>query len=396
MLAALALALSQQALAGDVPLSTRLASALAVRGNSWATSAALAVDLQSDGVVFARNANLSLAPASNEKLPVTFAALKQLGLTYRFKTEVLGRGAQDGAVWHGDLFLKGFGDPTLTTARLGRIAEAIAHAGITRVDGRLYGDETWFDAKRTAPGWKLGYLVYECPPLSALVVDRGVYDGHTALKPALAAVGTLRRLLRGYGVATGPVGLGRAPDTATVLATSESATLRNVIAVMDRDSDNFRAEMLLKDLGAEAGTGGTSAAGAAVVRRVLAEAGVPLTGVVIADGSGLSLLDRLTAIAIARILTASWNDPGLKSAFWSALPAAGEQGTLAHRLNKTAAVGVVRAKTGTTNEASALSGYVRDRFAFVVVQNGSPVSATAARKAQDRFAIALARISASE
>jgi serine-type D-Ala-D-Ala carboxypeptidase/endopeptidase (penicillin-binding protein 4) len=396
VLVALALVLSQQALAGDVPLSTRLASALAVRGNSWATSAALAVDLQSDGVVFARNADLSLAPASNEKLPVTFAALKQLGLSYRFKTEVLGRGTQDGAVWHGDLFLKGFGDPTLTSARLGRLAQAIASAGITRVDGRLYGDEGWFDAKRAAPGWKRGYLNYECPPLSALVVDRAIYDGHTAAKPALAAIGTFRRLLRGYGVTTGPVGLGRTPDTATVLATSESATLRNLIAVMDRDSDNFRAEMLLKELGAEAGTGGTSASGAAVVRRVLAEAGVPLAGVVIADGSGLSLLDRLTATAIARILTTAWSDPALRGPLWAALPAAGEQGTLEHRLKDPPALGVVHAKTGTTNEASALSGYVRDRFAFVVVQNGAPVAATAARKAQDRFATALARVSASD
>lgn len=396
MLVALALVLSQQALAGDVSLSTRLASALAVRGNTWATSSALAVDLRSSGVVFARNADLSLAPASNEKLPLTFAALEQLGPSYRFRTEVLGRGGQDGAVWHGDLFLKGFGDPTLTSARLGRLARAIADAGITRVEGRLYGDETWFDAKRAAPGWKRGYLLYECPPLSALVVDRAFYDGHTALKPALAAVGTFRRLLRGYGVTTGPVGLGRAPASATVLATIQSATLRNVIAVMDRDSDNFRAEMLLKELGAEAGPGGTTAAGAAVVRRALTEANVPLAGVVIADGSGLSLLDRLTATAIARILTTAWSDPTLHSAFWTALPAAGEQGTLEHRFEDSPAFGVVRAKTGTTNEASALSGYVRDRFAFVVVQNGSPVAATAARKAQDRFASALARVSGSE
>lgn len=396
VLVALALALSQHALAGDVSLSTRLANALAVRGNLWATSSALAVDLDSDGVVFARNADLSLAPASNEKLPITFAALKQLGLSYRFKTEVLGRGTQDGTVWRGDLFLKGFGDPTLTSARLGRLAETIAASGITRIAGRLYGDESWFDARRAAPGWKLGYLLYECPPLSALVVDRAVYDGHTALNPALAAAGTFRRLLRGYGVTTGPAGVGRAPATAAVLATSESATLRNVIAVMDRDSDNFRAEMLLKDLGAETGTGGTTAAGAAVVRGVLADANVPLAGVVIADGSGLSLRDRLTATAIARILTTAWSDPLLKTAFWSALPAAGEQGTLEHRLNKTAAVGVVRAKTGTTNEASALSGYVRDRFAFVVVQNGDPVAAAAARKAQDRFATALARVSAAD
>ena len=367
----------------------------AVRGNTWATSAALAVDLQSDGVVFARNADLSLAPASNEKLPITFAALRQLGLAYRFKTEVLGGGTQDGTVWHGDLFLKGFGDPTLTSARLGRLAQAVADAGITRIDGRLYGDETWFDAKRAAPGWKLGYLIYECPPLSALVVDRAVYDGHTANQPALAAVGTFRRLLRDYGVTTGRVGLGRAPASATLLATSESATLRNVIAVMDRDSDNFRAEMLLKELGAESGTAGTSPAGAAVVRRVLAEANIPLAGVVIADGSGLSLLDRLTATAIARVLTTAWSDPTLRAAFWSALPAAGQQGTLEHRLRDPPTFGAVRAKTGTTNEASALSGYVRDRFAFVVVQNGSPVAEIAARKAQDRFATALARVSVS-
>jgi len=395
VLIVLALVLSSQALAGDIPLSTRLANALAVRGNTWATSAALAVDLQSDGVVFARNADLSLAPASNEKLPITFAALRQLGLAYRFKTEVLGGGTQVSTERHGDLFLKGFGDPTLTSARLGRLAQAVADAGITRIDGRLYGDETWFDAKRAAPGWKLGYLIYECPPLSALVVDRAVYDGHTANQPALAAAGTFRRLLRDYGVTTGRVGLGRAPASATLLATSESATLRNVIAVMDRDSDNFRAEMLLKELGAESGTAGTSPAGAAVVRRVLAEANIPLAGVVIADGSGLSLLDRLTATAIARVLTTAWSDPTLRAAFWSALPAAGQQGTLEHRLRDPPTFGAVRAKTGTTNEASALSGYVRDRFAFVVVQNGSPVAEIAARKAQDRFATALARVSVS-
>src|SRR5699024_6297993 len=67
VLVVLALVLAQHALAGDIRLSTRLANALAVRGNTWSTSSALAVDLQSDGVVFSRNADLSLAPASNEK-----------------------------------------------------------------------------------------------------------------------------------------------------------------------------------------------------------------------------------------------------------------------------------------------------------------------------------------
>jgi D-alanyl-D-alanine carboxypeptidase/D-alanyl-D-alanine-endopeptidase (penicillin-binding protein 4) len=389
-----ALALVPVAFSGSIPLPTRLASALAVRGNASALSAALAADLQTGGVVFDRHGELSLAPASNEKLPVTFAALKELGPTYRFRTKAFASGTQDGTVWRGDLFLKGYGDPTLTSGRLARLARQVAARGITRIDGRVLGDESWFDARRTAPGWKSSFLVFECPPLSALVVDRAAYDGRVAARPDLAAAGTFRRLLRKEGVATGPVGIGRAPANAIELGEVESATLTNVLAVMDRASDNFRAEMLLKQLGAEDGGSGTTTAGAAVVRRVLAEAKIPLTGVVIADGSGLSLLDRTTARALLSLLVAAWNDPVLRLPFWSALPLAGEQGTLEHRLQDAPARGVVRAKTGTTNEASALSGYVRDRYAFVVLQNGAPVAAWAARTAQDRFATALARVSA--
>ena len=79
---------------------------------------------------------------------------------------------------------------------------------------------------------------------------------------------------------------------------------------MDRDSDNFTAELLLKELGAEVGAGGTTAAGAAVVRRDLAAAGVPLAGVRIVDGSGLSLDDRLTARALSVLLVDLVGRPG--------------------------------------------------------------------------------------
>jgi D-alanyl-D-alanine carboxypeptidase/D-alanyl-D-alanine-endopeptidase (penicillin-binding protein 4) len=267
----------------------------------------------------------------------------------------------------------------------------VAARGITRVDGRLLGDESWFDRRRAAPGWKPGYYPFECPPLSALVVDRAQYDGHIALNPALAAAGTLRRLLRKVGVETGPVGVGLAPGTSRLLGEVRSATLANVATVMDRDSDNFRAEMLLKELGAEIGDGGTTAEGAAIVRRELAAADIPLTGVVIADGSGLSLLDRTTASSLESLLVTAWNDRALRVPFWKALPLAGENGTLEDRMDKPPARGAVRAKTGTTDEASALSGYVGDRYVFAVLQNGSPVAWNAARKAQDRFATALAR-----
>ena len=85
---------------------------------------------------------------------MTFAALRELGTSYRFRTEVLGRGRQIGATWQGDIFLKGFGDPTLTAGGINRLAAQIGRLGITRISGRVLGDESWFDARRTAPGWK--------------------------------------------------------------------------------------------------------------------------------------------------------------------------------------------------------------------------------------------------
>ena len=379
-----ALALAPAATGNALPLTARLAGALAVRGNSSALSSVVALDLRTGDVVFARHPDLSLEPASNEKLTVTYAALRDLGVSYRFKTDAL---ASDG-----NLYLKGFGDPTLTSTRLDKLAAQVAAAGVTHA-GRLFADESWFDARRTAPGWKASFLIDECPPLSALVVDRAQYDHHVALSPALAAAGTFRKLLRKHGVTTGAIALGRAPASATQLGEVESPPLAAVVKAMDRDSDNFRAEMLLKELGAEGRGAGTTAAGAAIVRADLASDGVPLAGVSIVDGSGLSQLDRLTAGAVASLLEVAWNNPVLKLPLWSALPVAGVSGTLEDRMQKAPARGAVRAKTGTTDEASALSGYVRDRYVFAVLQNGSPVRAWSARKAQDRFATALASAS---
>jgi len=315
-----------------------------------------------------------------------------LGTSYRFRTEVLGRGQQIGATWQGDIFLKGFGDPTLTSGGINRLAAQIGALGITQISGRVLGDESWFDARRTAPGWKPDFYISESPPLSALVVDRAVYDNHVALRPALAAAGQLRRALRRHGIASGSAGLGRAPLDSPPLAQIESAPLPAILQEMDRESDNFTAELMLKELGAEIGKNGTTATGAAVVRGALAAAGVPLAGVSIVDGSGLSLDDRLTAQALASILVSAWRDPELHHPFWAALSVAGVNGTLEHRMELRPARGAVHAKTGTTDEASALSGFAGSRYAFSVLQNGRPIATRPAQRAQDRFASALASV----
>jgi serine-type D-Ala-D-Ala carboxypeptidase/endopeptidase (penicillin-binding protein 4) len=385
-----ALVLAGPAGAGGSPLAQRLARALTVPHVSQARTGAVAFDLQTGQTLFTEHDALSLAPASNEKLVVTYAALAGLGTAFRIETDVLGRGQQNGTVWQGHLLLVGHGDPTLSSADLAELAAEVRAAGITRVTGAVFGDETFFDARRTAPGWKPWYYVNESAPLSALTVDRGTYRGRTSRNPALAAALLFRDALRRAGVAVGGAGVGDEHGDEVPLAAVDSPPLAEIVRYMDRHSDNFTAELVLKQLGAVENEVGTSAAGSAYARRVLAEAGVPLAGVRLADGSGLSLLDRLTTRALAAILRTAWADPEVRPAFLAALPVAGINGTLSDRMRRPPARGNVLAKTGTTFQASALSGYVRRRYVFSVLQNGNPISSFWARRAQDRFATALA------
>jgi D-alanyl-D-alanine carboxypeptidase/D-alanyl-D-alanine-endopeptidase (penicillin-binding protein 4) len=159
---------------------------------------------------------------------------------------------------------------------------------------------------------------------------------------------------------------------------------------MDVYSDNFYAEMLLKEVGAVQGNGGSAAAGLAVERRLLRAAGVPLAHVRMVDGSGLSLLDRWTPLGLATLLRTMWQDADLRPYVFSALPIAGETGTLESRMRKGPAHGLVRAKTGTTDNASSLSGFVGDTYVFSILENGSPVRTLNAERSQNRFAQVLA------
>ena len=386
-----ALVLAGSAPAGTATLPERLMTALTVPGVSWLATGAVVIDLETQGVVYAWNEDLPLRPGSNEKLAVAIAALDELGASYRIYTPVLGRGSRDGSVWRGSFFLKGHGDPTLRRADLARLAHSIRSSGITRVTGTIVGDESYFDRRRTAPGWKPSYYKNECAPLSALVVDEANVRGRIVSDPALAAARAFRRALVGAGIGVrGGATKGVAPADAVPIAHDRSPPVSRIVLRMNRPSSNFTAEMLLKHLGAHELGVGTTYAGTRVVVETLRARGVPLAGVRIVDGSGLSRYDRLTARAISQLLVSVWRDPAVSYPFVMSLPLAGVNGTLKNRLRTPPAYANVRAKTGTTSLASALSGYVRTRYVFSVLQNGSPIPWWYARRGQDRFVQTLA------
>jgi D-alanyl-D-alanine carboxypeptidase/D-alanyl-D-alanine-endopeptidase (penicillin-binding protein 4) len=378
--------------AGAVPtdLEATLGAALRAPGIARSDTAALAIDLRTGRTLFATNPRRSLLPASAEKLPISFAALRVLGPRFRFRTEVVGSGVRSGDTWSGNLWLVGFGDPTLTRADLDRLARRFAATGIRRVAGRVLGDDTHFDARRDAIGWKSHYLGVESRPLSALSVAGLPLTGvsGSAIAAARAYADALER--RGITV-TGRAGTGRAPVDALSIVFDLSQRLGILLERVNGESDNFAAEMLLKELGSTVAPRGSSAAGARVVRAALARADVPLAGVRLADGSGLSRFDRLTVRSLVAILRAGAADPRIRGAFVASLAVAGISGTLERRLETRPTRGRVRAKTGTTLRSSALAGFVGRRYVFAILQNGRPVPYWTARTAQDRFVLALAR-----
>ena len=248
LLSALALATAG---AAPAALSGELTRALTVRGVSWQATGVLVLDLRNGGLVYAKHADRSLRPASNEKLVVALAALDRLGPAARIPTRVLGRGSASESVWQGALILKGYGDPTLTRSDLAVLAKRVRLSGITTVTGKVLADETYFDTRRVAPGWKPSFYKEECPPLSALVVDKAKVLGRTVDTPALAAARAFRRALMVAGVRVlRGAGVGAAGDGDTLVSQILSPSTAGLVRQMNRQSDNFVAEMLLKRLGA--------------------------------------------------------------------------------------------------------------------------------------------------
>jgi len=344
--------------------------------------------------------------ASNTKLFTTAAALAQYGVEGRLNTSVRGRGALSAeGVFRGDLYLVGGGDPTFGSSTFTRraygsgatvqaLASKLEDVGIRRVTGRVYGDESRFDSLRGGPdsGYRISPYV---GPLSALAYNRGLASengsGYQA-SPAGFAASALTSALRARGVrVTGAPRAKTAPSGTEELATAESPTMTRLAALTNKPSDNFFAEMLLKDLALSTRRRGTTVAGASLATSFAARLGARPTR--LADGSGLSRANRATPARVVALLRAMQRRDEFDE-FYSSLSIAGRDGTLGPRLRSGPARGNCRGKTGTLSNVSALSGYCRarsgDTYVFSILMNN--VNPFGARQLQDRMAQAIAGV----
>jgi D-alanyl-D-alanine carboxypeptidase/D-alanyl-D-alanine-endopeptidase (penicillin-binding protein 4) len=432
----------------------------------------LHVESLEDGqVVYSRNAEDLLNPASNTKLITSAAALLRLGPEYRFSTDYLSdKPIQRGRVRV--LYVKGRGDPSITTERLDGLVNDLWHRGLRSV-GDIVLDDSFFDREEFGPGWEqetsdkawaagVGALslnhnavtIYIMPGGRAggrarievepdtrdyFVVQNDVItvraNGRRKLRPHATLEGertrivvegripfkaepvvmyrrigdptfyygqTLKLLLKRHGIrVTGRIKRGSAPENAALLQQYESPELAEIVRDMNKVSSNFIAEMLVKTLGAELkGTPGSWAKGLDVAQDLLAELGLQRGSYVLKNGSGLNDTNRFSARQMAALLSAVWKRFPVAAEFVASLGIAARDGTMRLRMEGTDAAGRLRAKTGTLEHVTALSGYVQslggERFVFSALVNDWGGRTGPVTSAIDRLGVMLAASGAPE
>ncbi len=427
------------------------------------------LSLKDNRIVYERNADKLLTPASNMKLFPTAVALEFLGADHRWRTSVYATSSPDaGGTINGDLVLYGRGAPDLrAVARAGgenansldQLASDLYSRGVRHIRGNVIGDESYFRGNPLGDGWQwndvqwyygaeasaltinhnetsinvlppegrdkppvirvgdpTGYVTVEnkmkigsARERIALGIQRGLSDNLVRVwgtfppgskgfgarlsvhKPALWAAKLFLNALKTRGISVDGQALTRDaqepiadrfdPQQANELAYVFSRPLREIIKETNKESINLYAELLLRTLGRERAAlvssgeprdreRGDEEIGLAIIRLWLNRSHVPMQGVALHDGSGLSRLNLVTPRAFVKLLAAMQQSPN-SQVFRESLPLSGRDGTLGYRLKDY--VDRVAAKTGYITYDAALSGYVTtsegEVFAFSIICN---------------------------
>jgi len=416
--------------------------------------------------LFTINKHKLLTPASNMKVITSAAALHYLKPGYVFKTEMSTDGdVRDGHVY-GNLYIKGYGDPSLTREEIWKMVQVLKGKGIRFIHGDVVGDDSYFDDKVLQNSWggKKRSMKYvgEISSLSAnfntIIVhyEPGYKIGqkaHVWLEPETSFVKLKNKSLtrsrrkrftlnvsginKGYITAVGSVPsnyphktslrrvknvsmfattlfydflsrvgfeilgkprLGIASCENKMLHTHVSKDISEIISGMNKHSNNFTAEQILKTMGANIkGVPGTFENGISVLHDFVEVIGGNTGELQTSDGSGLSKMDLLSPNIIVRTLEYMHDSPICAPEFISSLPIAGVDGTLKTRLMYDLTKRKVRAKTGTISSVSSLSGflYTRDAepLAFSMIMNGFRVSGESVHLIQDKICYILSNFS---
>jgi D-alanyl-D-alanine carboxypeptidase/D-alanyl-D-alanine-endopeptidase (penicillin-binding protein 4) len=401
------------------PLSALLNDTLKTEGAGTFTG--VVQDAATGQLLFDRSADEARVPASNMKLLTASAALRILGPDRRFSTRVVAGPTP------GSIVLTGGGDVLLGSGESAPGA-VLGHAGLATLaqatvralqnDGAagtvsVLLDDSLFTGPSLNPAWSPEDVqAGEMAPLFPLAMNSARVDPATdtgprpqdaAMSAAAAFSAQLSTAAAAAGLTVAPgvvrVPAGPAPDAreARVLAEVQSATVGQQVDLLLRTSDNYLSEAMGRMSALASGQPGSNDGAIAAVLQQLKDMGIPTDTLNAADVSGLALANRVSARQLAEVVRAITSGPDARlRAALAGFPVAGLTGTLGDRYTDASTAGgagLVRAKTGTLNSVSALSGYVVDADGRLLVFSfiGNGLSPGAANKAAlDRTASVLA------
>ena len=455
----------------DLSLAGRIDAVLATDALANASIGVSVVDLDDGEVLYQRNAETPLNPASNIKLVTTASALVILGPEHRYPTRLYRNdGALQGSVIKGDVYLAGSGDPSLVSEDLLAMAGELQALGITRITGGVVVDSSRFDRDELPPGFdqKDELASYRAPSGATSInfntfvirVRPGTAEGQPAIagvdpdvrsieltNEATTVAGHRRKLFADVeygkqtkvrlwgeiGVDAGPghyrypveqparyagealawalaqrgirlgrsrIKMGEVPADARLLASHHSAPLSVLVRSVNKWSNNFMAEQILKTL-ADPTRPATFDGALDRVRTQLEAFGVLTEGARLGNGSGLYDTNRIKPRQLTSLLAAVYRDFRYRSDFIASLSVMGVDGTARSRIEDTTGARWARVKTGTLEGVSGLSGYVgaikREPIAFSILFNDLPRGGTRqAREIQDQIVDLIARHAAGQ
>lgn len=320
-------------------------------------------DLTADSAIYKKNERQLMRPASCMKLVTAITALDLLGDNYQYQTQVYYTGQVTDSTLVGNIYCVGGFDPMVTFDDVALLAAQVRQElGIDSIRGRLITDCTMKESLDYGEGWCWDD---DNPRLTPLSIGRkNIFTATFAEE--------LARL--GINLEQVTFGEGARPANARLIAMRKH-DLTQVLERMMKMSDNFYAESMFYQTAAATGHKPAKASDARqVTKKLISRLGLGSQPYKIADGSGLSLYNYVSAELLTALLRYAWHKPAISRALYPALPIAGVDGTLKDRMKKTSAQGNVRAKTGTLTGISSLAGYCQTAnghdICFAIINQG--------------------------
>lgn len=318
-------------------------------------------DLDADSAIYCHNERQLMRPASTMKLLTAITAIDKLGGSYQFKTDLCYTGEVTDGTLSGNIYCVGGFDPRFNIDDMRAFVESIRKMGVDTIRGNIYADKSMKDEAQYGEGWCWDD---DNPILSPLLVGR---------KDVF--IDRFVQELREAGIVVDAfTGQGRKPDDAFCIC-RRFHTIDQVLMRMLKESDNLYAESMFYQIGAASGSHPATAHSARnVMNRLIEKVGLDPKRYNIADGSGLSLYNYVTAELEVRLLRYAFKNNNIYLHLHPSLPQAGTDGTLRKRMTSPFTQGNVYAKTGTLSGISSLAGYCTaangHRLAFAIINQG--------------------------